>query len=143
MLHHIECKRNPLFMNQNNILSEKESEYKVYYPFSFLISLLFRIAFHNPFCLSLSLFQRLILCSVMETKKTWEKLPSLTPHPWPSHCLSTEISNLASPRRSGIIYNVCCRPCYLQTYGYNTPSMDASLRYLLVVQRLRSSGCRR
>ena len=132
MLHHIECKRNPLFMNQNNILSEKESEYKVYYPFSFLISLLFRIAFHNPFCLSLSLFQRLILCSVMETKKTWEKHPSLIPHPRPSHCLSNRDKQLSQPTPLGIIYNVYYRSCDLQTYGYNTPSMDASLRYLLL-----------
>ena len=132
MLHHIECKRNPLFMNQNNILSEKESEYKVYYPFSFLISLLFRIAFHNPFCLSLSLFQRLILCSVMETKKTWENLPSLTPLSRPSHCLCTRISNSASPRRWVLYIMYGCRSYDLQAYGYNTPHVDASLRYLLV-----------
>ncbi len=36
----------------------------------------------------------------MDIKKTWEKLPCLSHHIWPSHCLSIEISNSASPRRA-------------------------------------------
>ena len=39
---------------------------------------------------------------------------------------------LSQPTPLGIIYNVYYRSCDLQTYGYNTPSMDASLRYLLL-----------
>ena len=35
----------------------------------------------------------------METKKTWEKHLQLIPVIRPSHCLSIEISNSASPRR--------------------------------------------
>ena len=41
---------------------------------------------------------------------------------------------LSQPTPLGIIYNVCCRPLGLHTYGYNTPCADASLRYLLMDQ---------
>ena len=80
----------------------------------------------------------------MDIKKTWEKLPCL------SHSLAfalpfTEISNSASPRHC-VLYNLVChesvhprRRDTLVAYGNNTPSMDASLRYLLVISKLRSS----
>ena len=56
------------------------------------------LAYHFP------LLQRLIINSVTETKKTWEKHPSLIPIVRPSHCLCTEISNSASPRHC-VLYN--------------------------------------
>ena len=42
---------------------------------------------------------------------------------------------LSQPTSLGIIYKVCCQPeNRLTTYGYNTPYVDASLRYLLVIE---------
>ena len=79
----------------------------------------------------------------MDIKKTWEKPPCL------SHNLAfalpfTEISNSASPRHC-VLYNLVCHESVcphqkdtLVAYGNNTPSMDASLRYLLVKIKLRS-----
>ena len=80
----------------------------------------------------------------MDIKKTWEK------HPCLSHSLAfalpfTKISNSASPRQLCIICLSMQRKLSsfwedtIVAYGYNTPSMDASLRYLLVKSKLRSS----
>ena len=87
---------------------------------------MYSLAYHFP------QLQRLILNTVMETKKTWEKHLQLIPVIRPSHCPSTEISNSASPRRWVLYIMYTAGLVDLQAYGYNTPCADASLRYLLV-----------
>ena len=70
----------------------------------------------------------------METKKTWEKHLQLIPVIRPSHCLSIEISNSASPRRWVLYIMYAAGLVDLQAYGYNTPCADALLRNLLMDQ---------
>ena len=83
-----------------------------------------------------------MITSRMDIKKTWERLHRLS-HNLAFALPSIEISNSASPRQLRIKRLVCDIDVHPFgehfAYGYNTPSMDASLRYLLMESKLRSS----